>query len=46
LIEGLLKTLRENDIKIQRIHFLLHHQPLVDYHLDFSHPWPLEGFLN
>lgn len=45
-IEGLLKTLRENGITIPRIHFLVHHQPMHDGHLDFSSPWPLQGFMN
>ncbi len=45
-IEGLLKTLRENNINIQGINFLVHHQPLQDSHLDFSHSWPLQGFLS
>jgi len=45
LIEGLLKTIRENDIKLQGIYFLVHHQIMEDYHLDFSNPWPLYGFL-
>jgi hypothetical protein len=43
-IEGLLKTLRENDVKLQGIQLLIHHQPINDYHLDFSKPWPLQGF--
>lgn len=44
-VEGLLKTIRENGIKIQAIQFLSHHHPLNDYHLDFSNPWPMSGFL-
>lgn len=44
-IEGLLKTVRENNIHVQSIHFLVHHQNMKDYHLDFSKPWPLSGFL-
>lgn len=44
LIEGLLKTIRENEVKLQGIHFLVQHQPLVDAHLDFSNSWPLNGF--
>lgn len=43
-VEGLFKTVRENGIKIQWIQLLVHHKPLVDYHLDFSNPWPLQGF--
>jgi len=45
LIEGLLKTIRENEIKLQGVYFLVHHQIMEDYHLDFSNPWPLYGFL-
>jgi hypothetical protein len=44
-IEGLLKTIRENGLMLQAIHFLVQHQPLNDPHLDFSKPWPLQGFL-
>ncbi len=44
-LEGLLKTLRENDMQLQGIYFLVHHQPLNDPHLDFSNPWPLSGFI-
>lgn len=45
-IEGLLKTIRENWGKIRQIQFLVHHKPLQDYHLDFSNPWPIQGFLS
>lgn len=45
IIEGLLKTLRENQIKIPQVQFLVHHQPIKDGHLDFSQPWPISGFL-
>ncbi|MCX5922710.1 MAG: hypothetical protein NTX86_05295 [Candidatus Dependentiae bacterium] len=44
LIEGLLKTIRENGIKITGVHFLVNHKPLIDPHLDFSKEWPLSGF--
>lgn len=44
LIEGLLKTIRKNEIPIQGIHFLVYHQPLQDQHLDFSKAWPIQGF--
>lgn len=44
-IESLLKTLRENDIDVKTVQLLVHHQPLVDDHLDFTHAWPLKGFL-
>lgn len=45
IIEGLLKTIRENKISVQSIRFLIHHQPLNDDHLNFSTSWPLSGFL-
>jgi len=43
-IEALLKTIRENQIPVSAIWFLVRHQPLIDNHLDFSNPWPIEGF--
>lgn len=46
LIESFLKTMKENDINVQNIHFLVYHEPLHDYHLDFNNPWPLHGFLH
>lgn len=46
IIEGLLKTIRENKIPIQGIQFLVYHQPLCDPHLDYSKPWPIHGFIN
>jgi len=45
LIEGLLKTLRSNNIKLQGVRFLVNHNPLNDNHLDFSKEWPIIGFL-
>ena len=44
-LEGILKTLRDNGIPIRSVHFLVHHQPLEDDHLDCSRGWPLTGFL-
>jgi len=44
-IEGILRTIRSNITGIQAVYFLLRHQPLCDTHLDFSHPWPLTGYL-
>ncbi len=46
LVESLLKTIRENKINIQNIYFLVHHIPLNDYHLDFSQPWPITGYIS
>ena len=45
-IEGLLKTVRTNNLQLQTIRFLVHHQELLDAHLDFSCSWPIVGFLN
>lgn len=45
LIEGLLKTLRSNAIPLRGIYILVHHQPLIDTHLDFSAAWPIAGFI-
>ncbi|MBA3954628.1 hypothetical protein H0X48_04905 [Candidatus Dependentiae bacterium] len=45
LIEGLLKTLRDNSLPITVCYFLVNHQPMHDQHLDFSQGWPSTGFL-
>lgn len=45
VIEGLLKTVRDNSIPIRSIRFLVHHKPMQEYHLDFATSWPVEGFL-
>lgn len=45
-VEGILKTIRENNIKIQGVYFLVNHKIMQDYHLDFSNPWPINGFLS
>ena len=45
-VEGLLKTIRAANLGISRVNFFVHHQPLVDAHLDFSKSWPIHGFVN
>lgn len=45
LIEGLLKTIRFNEIAIRTIQLLIHHQPICDVHLDLSFEWPVSGFM-
>lgn len=45
LVEGLLKTLRTSYIATPHIQILIQHQIAKDPHLDFSNPWPLNGFL-
>jgi hypothetical protein len=44
-IEALLKTIRDNGVQVQSVRFLVHHQELRDYHLDFSNAWPVIGFI-
>ncbi len=46
IIEGMLKTIRENKISIQSIQLLIRHQPLIDHRLNFSIPWPINGYMN
>lgn len=43
-IEGLLKTIREANLTIKKISFLVHHKQMTDARLDFSQAWPIEGF--
>ena len=45
IIEGLLKTLKDAPIKVLSFQFLVHHELLKDYHLDFTNPWPLCGLI-
>ena len=45
LIEGLFKTIRKNNVPLEQIQLLVHHQLMKDPHLDFSKPWPIDGFL-
>lgn len=45
IIESLLKTLRENDLSIQSVRFLIHHQPMIDDHLNFMISWPINGYI-
>ena len=44
--EALLKTIHDARVGINRVHFFVHHQPLVDAHLDFSQAWPIHGFMD
>lgn len=44
-IESMLKTIRENKIPITSIRLLVHHQPLLDDHLNFDISWPIAGFV-
>jgi len=44
-IESLFKTIKDAQININSIIFLVNHEKMHDNHLDFSQPWPIEGFL-
>ncbi len=43
-IEGLLKTLKEAGLPVQKVRFLVKSKPLQDAHLDFNHAYPLSGY--
>jgi hypothetical protein len=44
-INCILKTIETLNLSIQTVYFLVHHEPLIDQHLDFSIGWPISGFL-
>lgn len=46
LIESFLQSIREAIPTLKAVQFLVHHQAISDYHLDFSRPWPLSGFVS
>ena len=43
-VECLLKTLRGAGVCAHGLAFLVNHQYMNDFHLDFSQVWPLSGF--
>ena len=43
-IESLFKTIRESGFRINSVIFLVNHKQMQDDHLDFSVPWPIDGF--
>jgi hypothetical protein len=45
LIEGLLKSIREQISSLYKIHFLVNHEPMPHDQLDFTHPWLMNGYL-
>jgi hypothetical protein len=45
IIHGLLKTIHHNKIPVQSIRLLIHHQIVLDDHLNFSIPWPINGYI-
>lgn len=44
-IEGILKTIREQQLPIHSVYILVNHKPLIDRHIDGTHSWPISGFL-
>ncbi len=44
-IECLLKTVSESGLPLKKVHFLTASKPLVDQHIDFSHSFPITGYL-
>lgn len=45
IFESILKTFRTAFTSLKKVTFLLNHQPLIDPQIDFSNPWPIEGFI-
>lgn len=45
LVEGILKTVQQTDISVQKVRFLKKHKPINDHHLDFTRAWPIRGFM-
>jgi hypothetical protein len=46
ILESILKTLKESNLTVNYIYFLVHNEIMEDHHLDFSNAWPISGFLN
>ena len=46
ILEGILKTVAAAGCPLSGMQFLVHHQPIIDPHLDLSYPWPLTGFVS
>lgn len=44
-VEGLLKTIRESSLGIKAVRLLVQNKPLQDSQLDFTHSWPITGYL-
>ncbi len=45
-LEALLKTIQETGLPLKTIRFLVHNKPLPDPLLDFTHPWPITGYIS
>ncbi len=44
-LEGLLKTIKESSLPLTSVRLLVNYKTINDPHLDFSHPWPITGYL-
>lgn len=44
-VESILRTVRENIPQITSVMLLVNHKQIIDRCLDFSKPWPTQGFL-
>ena len=44
IIESMLKTLRDAQLGIINVRFLVHHQPMQDPHFNFDISWPVAGY--
>lgn len=45
ILESMLKTLRDAELGITNVRLLVHHQPMIDPHLNFNISWPISGFI-
>lgn len=45
LIESLCKTLKSTELAVKNLVFLVKQEPMEDTHLDFTYPWPIDGYL-
>lgn len=45
LLESLFKTIKSSDSMTKFIMILANNEPMPDDHLDFSHTWPIDGFI-
>lgn len=45
IIEGIMKTIRENKITVQSIQFLIHHKPWSDHRINMDILWPISGYI-
>lgn len=44
LVESLCKTIKSTGLPLKYITFFVNQEPMPDDHLDFTHPWSIDGF--